>query len=99
MRIVLGLMTVLTISACIEQATCDLEQVIDSRLGGPADQDCGSHPFDAPEEALRAAHDCVARTSATADSLVVLWDLQGIDSRVRRGLARPRGDNAPVLSF
>ncbi|MBL9014836.1 MAG: hypothetical protein JNL83_11705 [Myxococcales bacterium] len=79
-------------------ATCKLDDVLAAELDGHAPKSCGSLAPDSSTAAFQAARTCVLAAIEASEPFVVVWDIQGIDSRVARAFYGLRGDSGLAIS-
>jgi hypothetical protein len=61
---------------------CVIEHVVEVASAGTTPRDCGHLPIGTIDGPFVVAHDCVVAAAAAHEDFVVLWDIQGVDSRV-----------------
>lgn len=65
-----------------QPGSCIIEDVLAARISDATPLDCGRLPIDGNDAAFLAARSCVLDAIAAHQPFVVLWNIQGIDSRV-----------------
>ena len=102
-----SLLAVLLASACATEggnpgpgnpASCQLDDVLSADLTGHSPKSCGTLGADSSTAAFQAAKNCVLAAIETAEPFVVVWDIQGIDSRVARAIYGISGDSGLAIS-
>jgi hypothetical protein len=71
----------LTPDAALDR-TCVIENVLARNGASLVTSNCGDLPIDADDASVQGAHDCVLAAAAQQRSFLVLWDSQGVDSRI-----------------
>lgn len=79
-------------------ASCKLGDVLTADLDGHTPKSCGTLDPDSSTAAFQAAKSCVLAAIESAEPFVVVWDIQGIDSRVARAFYGLRGDSGLAIS-
>jgi len=79
-------------------ASCKIDDVLTAELDGHAPKDCGRLGIDASTAAFQAAKSCVLAAIESNEPFVVVWDIQGIDSRVARAFYGVSGDSGLAIS-
>ena len=87
------------LAGCDSNVPCDVESLLDHELGGVADRDCGTLALSDDDATFLAARECVVQAFDDAAEFQVIWDVQGIDSRVRRAYYGDRIEGVHRLQF
>jgi hypothetical protein len=102
-----SLLALLLASACATEggspgpgnpASCKLGDVLAADLTGHAPKSCGTLGPESSIAAFQAAKNCVLAAVESAEPFVVVWDIQGIDSRVARAFYGISGDSGLAIS-
>lgn len=79
-------------------ASCKLDDVLQADLTGHTPKDCGHLDPASTTTAFQTAKNCVLAAIESREPFVVVWDIQGIDSRVAHALYGLAGANGLELS-
>ena len=102
-----SLLALLVASACTtgggspgpgNPASCKLDDVLTADLDGHSPKSCGQLGVDSTTAAFTAAKNCVLAAIESKEPFVVVWDIQGIDSRVSRAFYGISGDSGLAIS-
>ncbi|MBA3391827.1 MAG: hypothetical protein H0T89_04235 [Deltaproteobacteria bacterium] len=75
---------VVTPDAHVPSTACLIENVLPRLVGTAPVMDCGSLGIGGEDAAFAAARDCVIAAESSRQPYMVLWQIQGIDSRVAK---------------
>ncbi|MBA3462925.1 MAG: hypothetical protein H0T46_23415 [Deltaproteobacteria bacterium] len=85
-----------------DPASCKIADVLEADLAGQSTKNCGSLGPQSTTAQFTAAKNCVLAAIESNEPFLVVWDIQGIDSRVARafyGLTTEGGFKVSTVSY